>query len=95
MTTSDTSIGVSGDEPELKPPPAPPLTLEFMSSVMARLAHREEVQKTTNEQLAALVAALSAPTGQTSNPHPFRRHLFNTNPVTLAEVRTSDEPEAP
>ncbi|KAG2314247.1 hypothetical protein Bca52824_017369 [Brassica carinata] len=50
-----------------------------MSSVMARLAHQEEVQKTTNDQLAAIVAALSAPA---SSSQPLRRYLFNTNPPT-------------
>ncbi|KAG2323162.1 hypothetical protein Bca52824_016375 [Brassica carinata] len=64
-----------------------------MSSVMARLAHQEEVQKATNEQLAAIIAALSVPTGQTSNPQPFRRHLFNTNPATPADGHVTDEPE--
>ncbi|KAF3557767.1 hypothetical protein F2Q69_00012652 [Brassica cretica] len=58
-----------------------------MSSVMARLAHQEEVQKTTNDQLAAIVAALSAPTG---NSQPFRRHLFNTNPPTPTDGRTTN-----
>ncbi|KAG2298893.1 hypothetical protein Bca52824_035365 [Brassica carinata] len=60
---------------------------------MARLAHQEEVKKTTNEQLAAIVAALSVHAGQTSNPQPFRRHLFNTNPATPADGRVTDEPE--
>ncbi|KAG2268387.1 hypothetical protein Bca52824_062942 [Brassica carinata] len=46
---------------------------------MARLAHQEEVQKTTNDQLAAIVAALNAPA---SNSQPLRRYLFNTNPPT-------------
>ncbi|KAG5384572.1 hypothetical protein IGI04_036042, partial [Brassica rapa subsp. trilocularis] len=58
-----------------------------MSSVIARLAHQEEVQKTTNDQLAAIVAALSASTG---NSQPLRRHLFNTNPPTPAEARTTN-----
>ncbi|KAG2314126.1 hypothetical protein Bca52824_017248 [Brassica carinata] len=62
-----------------------------MSSVMARLAHQEEVQKATNEQLAAIVAALSVPSGQTSRPRSFRRHLFNTNPTTPAGDHASDE----
>ncbi|KAG2314915.1 hypothetical protein Bca52824_018037 [Brassica carinata] len=50
-----------------------------MSSVMARLAHQEEVQKTTKDQLAAIVAALNAPA---SNSQPLRRYLFGTNPTT-------------
>ena len=54
---------------------------------MARLAHQEEVQKTTNDQLAAIVAALSTPTG---NSQPFRRHLFNTNPPTPTDSRTTN-----
>ncbi|KAG5407851.1 hypothetical protein IGI04_013970, partial [Brassica rapa subsp. trilocularis] len=73
MTTGGTNPDTSGEEPALTPPPPPPLlSTEFMSSVMARLAHQEEVQKTTNDQLAAIVAALSAPTG---NSQPFRPHI--------------------
>ncbi|KAL0847357.1 hypothetical protein Bca101_020603 [Brassica carinata] len=53
-----------------------------MSSVMARLAHQKEVQKTTNDQLAAIVAALNAPA---RNSQPLRRYLFNTNPPTPAD----------
>ena len=38
-----------------------------------------------------LVAALTAaPAGQTSNPRPFRRQLFNTNPTAPV---TDDTPE--
>ncbi|KAF2606652.1 hypothetical protein F2Q68_00044715 [Brassica cretica] len=43
-----------------------------MSSVMARFSRQDEVQKTTNEQLAALVAALTAPDRQTSRPQLIR-----------------------
>ncbi|KAG5380479.1 hypothetical protein IGI04_028321 [Brassica rapa subsp. trilocularis] len=86
MTTGGTNPDTSAEEPELTPPQPPPLlSSEFMSSVMARLAHQEEVQKTTNDKLAAIVAALSAPTG---NSQPFRRHLFNTNPPTPTDGRT-------
>ncbi|KAF2541780.1 hypothetical protein F2Q68_00030730 [Brassica cretica] len=35
----------------------------------------------TNDQLAALVAALTALDGQTSRPQQIRRRLFNTNPT--------------
>ncbi|KAG5376040.1 hypothetical protein IGI04_040636 [Brassica rapa subsp. trilocularis] len=70
MTTGGTNPDTSGEEPALTPPPPPPLlSSEFMSSVIARLAHQEEVQKTTNDQLAAIVAALSASTG---NSQPLR-----------------------
>ncbi|XP_056853442.1 uncharacterized protein LOC130502678 [Raphanus sativus] len=48
----------------------------------------EEVQKTTNEQLAALVAALTAPAGPTNRSQPVCRHLF---PPTPAEDRAVDE----
>ncbi|KAG5378096.1 hypothetical protein IGI04_025938, partial [Brassica rapa subsp. trilocularis] len=88
MTTGGTNPDISGEEPALTPPPPPPLlSSEFMSSVIARLAHQEEVQKTTNDQLAAIVAALSASTG---NSQPLRRYLFNTNPPTPAEGRTTN-----
>ncbi|KAG5400467.1 hypothetical protein IGI04_015074, partial [Brassica rapa subsp. trilocularis] len=88
MTTGGTNPDTSGEEPALTPPPPPPLlSSEFMSSVIARLAHQEEVQKTTNDQLAAIVAALSASTG---NSQPLRRYLFNTNPPTPAEGRTTN-----
>lgn len=85
MTTGGTNPDTSGEEPALTPPPL--LSSEFMSSVIARLAHQEEVQKTTNDQLAAIVAALSASTG---NSQPLRRHLFNTNPPTPAEGRSTN-----
>ena len=88
MTTGGTNPDTSGEEPALTPPPPPPLlSSEFMSSVIARLAHQEEVQKTTNDQLAAIVAALSASTG---NSQPLRRYLFNTNPPTPTEGRTTN-----
>ncbi|KAG5393237.1 hypothetical protein IGI04_023200, partial [Brassica rapa subsp. trilocularis] len=88
MTTGGTNPDSSGEEPELTPPPPPPLlSSDFMSSVIARLAHQEEVQKTTNDQLAAIVNALSAPTG---NSQPFRHHLFNTNPPTPTDGRTTN-----
>ena len=60
---------------------------------MARFTHQDEVQKATNEQLPALVAALTAPAGQTSRPQPFRRNLFNTNPAAPAGDHASDESE--
>ncbi|KAG5414063.1 hypothetical protein IGI04_001630, partial [Brassica rapa subsp. trilocularis] len=88
MTTGGTNPDTSGEEPALTPPPPPPLlSSEFMSSVIARLAHQEEVQKTINDQLAAIVAALSASTG---NSQPLRRYLFNTNPPTPTEGRTTN-----
>ncbi|KAL0815475.1 hypothetical protein Bca101_071919 [Brassica carinata] len=88
MTTGGTNPDTSGEEPALTPPPPPPLlSSEFMSSVIARLAHQEEVQKTTNDQLATIVAALSASTG---NSQPLRRYLFNTNPPTPTEGRTTN-----
>lgn len=89
MTIGDSNPGSSGEATELTPPPPPPLlSSDFMSSVMARLAHQEEVQKTTNEQLAALVAALTAPAGPTNRSQPVCRHLF---PPTPAEDRAVDE----
>ncbi|KAF3525317.1 hypothetical protein F2Q69_00048312 [Brassica cretica] len=64
-----------------------------MSSIMARLARQDEVQKTTNDQLAALVAALTAPDGQTSRPQQIRRRLFNTNPTATGGDHISDDSE--
>ncbi|KAG2331033.1 hypothetical protein Bca52824_002213 [Brassica carinata] len=93
MTTEGTNPSTSGEEPELTPPPPPPvpfLASEFMSSVMARLDHQEEVQKTTNYQLAAIVAALNAPA---RNSQPLRRYLFNTNPPTPADGVVTNEVE--
>ncbi|KAL0856265.1 hypothetical protein Bca101_061418 [Brassica carinata] len=84
----------SGDvreEPNPSSEPETPLPLDFMSSVMARFAQQDEIQKQTQAQLAMLVAALTAaPAGQTSNPRPFRRQLFNTNPTVPA---ADDAPE--
>ncbi|KAG2256185.1 hypothetical protein Bca52824_075479 [Brassica carinata] len=60
---------------------------------MARLARQDEVQKTTNYQLAALVAALTAPNGQTSRPQMIRRRLFNTNPTATGGDHISDDSE--
>ncbi|KAF2546987.1 hypothetical protein F2Q70_00022438 [Brassica cretica] len=64
-----------------------------MSSIMARLARQDEVQKTTNDQLAALVVALTAPDGQTSRPQQICRRLFNTNPTTTGGDHISDDSE--
>ncbi|KAF2541265.1 hypothetical protein F2Q68_00031964 [Brassica cretica] len=75
MAQDDATFGASGGEPTPTPKAAPPLPADFMSSVMAR----QDVQKMTNEQLVALVAALTAPDGQTSCPQLIRRRLFNTN----------------
>ncbi|XP_018458057.2 uncharacterized protein LOC108828890 [Raphanus sativus] len=89
MSIGDSNPVTSGEAPELTPPPPPPfLSSDFMSSVMARLAHQEEVQKTTNEQLAALVAALTAPAAPTNRSQTVCRHLF---PPTPAEDHAVDE----
>ncbi|KAF3540155.1 hypothetical protein F2Q69_00022279 [Brassica cretica] len=63
MAQDDATFGASGEEPTPMPEAAPPIPADFMSSLMARFARQDEVQKTTNEQLAALVAALTAPDG--------------------------------
>ncbi|KAF3597678.1 hypothetical protein DY000_02024564 [Brassica cretica] len=68
MAQDDATFGTPGGEPTPMPEAAPPITADFMSSIMARLAHQDEVQKTTNDQLAALVAVLTALDGQTSRP---------------------------
>ncbi|XP_048604612.1 uncharacterized protein LOC125582132 [Brassica napus] len=60
---------------------------------MARLARQDEVQKTTNDQLVALVAALTAPDGQTSRPQQIRCRLFNTNPTATGGDHVSDDSE--
>ncbi|KAF2567777.1 hypothetical protein F2Q68_00025062 [Brassica cretica] len=73
MAQDDATFGAPGGEPTPTPEAAPPVSADFMSSVMARLARQDEVQKTTNEQLAALVAALTASNGQTSRPQMIRR----------------------
>ncbi|KAF3592316.1 hypothetical protein DY000_02020340 [Brassica cretica] len=49
--------------------------------------------QTTNDQLAALVAALTAPDGQTSRPQQIRRRLFNTNPTATGRDHVSDDSE--
>ncbi|KAG5385512.1 hypothetical protein IGI04_036982, partial [Brassica rapa subsp. trilocularis] len=85
MAQDDAAFGAPGEEPTPTPAAAPPITSDFMNSVMARLARQDEVQKTTNDQLAALVAALTAPEGQTSRPQQIRRRLFNTNPTATGE----------
>lgn len=87
---NDANCGASGDEPDATPAAAPPLPSEFMSSVMERLEQQDAAQKATNEQLAALVAALSAPAGQTSNPLTIRLQLFQTNPATAVDDQTVD-----
>ncbi|KAF3549697.1 hypothetical protein DY000_02006873 [Brassica cretica] len=72
MVQDDATFGAPGGEPTPTPEAAPPIATDFMSSIMARLARQDEVQKTTNDQLAALVAALTAPDGQTSRPQQIR-----------------------
>lgn len=46
-----------------------------------------------NEQLAALVAALTAPAVQTNQAPRIQRQLFNTNPMAPAEDHSLDESE--
>ncbi|KAF3504282.1 hypothetical protein F2Q69_00043883 [Brassica cretica] len=93
MVQNDATLGAPGGEPTPTPKAAPPITTDFTSSIMARLAHQDEVQKTTNDQLAALVAALTAPDGQTSLPQQIRRRLFNTNPTATGGEHLSDDSE--
>ncbi|KAF3574742.1 hypothetical protein F2Q69_00059504 [Brassica cretica] len=93
MARDDATFGAPGGEPTPTPEAAPPITADFMSSIMARLAHQDEVQKTTNDQLAALVATLTAPDGQTNRPQQIRRRLFNTNQTATGGDRVSDDSE--
>ena len=93
MAQDDAAFGAPGEEPTPTPAVAPPITSDFMSSVMARLARQDEVQKTTNDQLAALVAALTAPDGQTSSSQQIRRRLFNTTPTATGADHVSDDSE--
>lgn len=93
MVQDDATFGAPGGEPTPTPEAAPPIAADFMSSIMARLARQDEVQKTTNDQLAALVAALTAPDGQTSRPQQIRRRLFNTNPTATGGEHLSDDSE--
>ncbi|WZZ90203.1 LOW QUALITY PROTEIN: hypothetical protein YC2023_118782 [Brassica napus] len=93
MAQDDAAFGAPGEEPTPTPAAAPPITSDFMSSVMARLARQDEVQKTTNDQIAALVAALTAPDGQTSRSQQIRRRLFNTNPTATGADHVSDDSE--
>ncbi|KAF3492724.1 hypothetical protein DY000_02054054 [Brassica cretica] len=90
MAQDDATFGAPGGEPTPTPEAAPS---DFMSSAMARLARHDEVQKTTNDQLTALVAALTDPNGQTSRPQMIRRRLFNTNPTATGGDHISDESE--
>ncbi|KAF2596178.1 hypothetical protein F2Q68_00011062 [Brassica cretica] len=91
MAQDDATFGAPGGEPNPTPEAVPPITADFMSSIMARLAHQDEVQKMTNDQLAALVAALTTPDGQTSRPQHIRRRLFNTNPTATENDHVTDD----
>ncbi|KAF3508931.1 hypothetical protein F2Q69_00007451 [Brassica cretica] len=93
MVQDDATFGAPGGEPTPTPEPAPPIAADFMSSIMARLARQDKVQKKTNDQLAALVAALTATDGQTSRPQHIRRRLFNTNPTATGGNHISDDSE--
>ncbi|KAF3502019.1 hypothetical protein F2Q69_00041135 [Brassica cretica] len=93
MVEDDATFGAPGGEPTPTPEAATPIAANFMSSIMARLARQDEVQKTTNDQLAALIAALTAPNGQTSRPQQIRRRLFNTNPTATGGDHVSDDSE--
>ena len=93
MAQDDAAFGALGGEPTPTPEAALPITTDFMSSIMARLAHQDEVQKTTNDQLAALVAALTAPDGQTNRHQQIRCRLFNTNPTATGGDHISDDSE--
>ena len=89
----DDATSALGGEPTPTPEAAPPIAADFMSSIMARLPHQDEVQKTTNDQLAALVAALTAPDDQTSRLQQIRRRLFNTNLTATGGDHVSDDSE--
>ncbi|KAF3485054.1 hypothetical protein F2Q69_00052152 [Brassica cretica] len=91
MVQDDATFGAPGREPTPTPEAAPPIAADFMSSIMARLTRQDKVQKTTNDQLAALIAALTAPDGQTSRPQQIRCRLFNTNPTATG----GDHDDAP
>ncbi|KAF3602842.1 hypothetical protein F2Q69_00036834 [Brassica cretica] len=93
MAQDDTTFDALGGEPTPTLEAAPPIPADFMSSVMARFARHDEVQKTTNDQLAAFVAALTAQDGQTSRPQMIRRRLFNTNPPATGGDHISDDSE--
>ncbi|KAF3549184.1 hypothetical protein DY000_02009849 [Brassica cretica] len=93
MVQDDATFGAPGGEPTPTPEAAPPIAADFMSSIMARLVRQDEVQKTTNDQLAALVAALTALDGQTSRLQQIRRRLFNTNPTATGGDNVSDDSE--
>ncbi|KAF3533452.1 hypothetical protein DY000_02041388 [Brassica cretica] len=93
MAQDDATFDALGGEPTPTPEAAPPIPADFMSSVMARFARQDEFQKTTNDQLAALVAALTAQDGQTSRPQMIRRRLFNTNPPATGGDHISDDSE--
>ncbi|KAF2619873.1 hypothetical protein F2Q68_00039096 [Brassica cretica] len=88
MPQDDAVSGASGDELTPTPEAAPPISADFMSSVMARFAQQHEVQKATSEQIAALVAALTAPT---YNNNPINTDLRLTLNATKSRcILTSD-----
>ncbi|XP_013617312.1 PREDICTED: uncharacterized protein LOC106323788 [Brassica oleracea var. oleracea] len=93
MVQDDATFSAPGGEPTPTPEAAPPIAADFMSSIMARLARQDEVQKMTNDQLAALVTALTPPDGQTSRPQQIRRRLFNPNPTATGVDQISDDSE--
>ncbi|KAF3525873.1 hypothetical protein F2Q69_00045932 [Brassica cretica] len=43
MAQDDATFGAPGREPTPTPEAAPPITADFMSSIMARLAHQDEI----------------------------------------------------
>ncbi|KAF3565213.1 hypothetical protein DY000_02012672 [Brassica cretica] len=88
MVQDDATFGAPGGEPTPTPEAAPPIAADFMSSIIARLARQDEVQKTTNDQLAALVAALTASDGQTS-------HDEEDAPKSNGEADSSTDEEQP
>lgn len=61
-----------------------------MDTIMAHLAQQEEIQKTTNAQLATLVGALAVPSGMTSNPLTIRCQPFHADPTMGIEEHTVD-----
>ncbi|KAF2565714.1 hypothetical protein F2Q68_00027357 [Brassica cretica] len=93
MAQDDATFSAPGGEPTPTSEAAPPIPADFVSSVMARFARQDEVQKMTNDQLAALVAALTAQDGQTSRPQMIPRRLFNTNPTATGGDHISDDSE--
>lgn len=78
----------SGDESP--PTEAAPTAAAFEDTILERMAQQDVIQKTTNEQLAAIAAILAPLAGNSADPATtVRKQLFDTYRTAGVETTTN------